>query len=50
MEGDTTAAKILLEVAGLVGKGAGAGAQTNVLTQINISPQELADLERDLEV
>lgn len=46
-EGDIKAAKTLLEVAGLLNNNRGGGG-TVVANQINISPQELAQLEREL--
>lgn len=46
-EGDIKAAKTLLEVAGLLNNNKGGGGAV-VANQINISPQELAQLEREL--
>lgn len=46
-EGDIKAAKTLLEVAGLLNNNKGGGG-TVVANQISISPQELAQLEREL--
>jgi hypothetical protein len=44
-QGDTDAAKILLDIAGISGKGA-KSVQNNAI-QVNITPQEQAVLERD---
>lgn len=43
---DVKAARLVMETAGLIGQKAAVGAA--VVNQINISPQEIARLERDL--